>query len=159
MRVQTKLGEVQIRWLVRRDIPAVVAIERVAFGESAWHAEEFSRCLKQKHCIGLVAEHAERIVGFMIYELHQTRLHLLSMAVESHVRRCGVGRRLLQVLIGRLTSERLRITLEVRETNLAAQMFFRSVGFYATKVLQDWYDNVDEGAYFMQYDTSVAVTA
>ena len=35
----------------------------------------------------LFSEHAERVVGFMIYELHKTRLHILNFAVASDVRR------------------------------------------------------------------------
>lgn len=158
MRVNTRLGPINIRWLIRCDMPEVLALERAAF-EFPWTQAEFIRCVRQRNCIGMVAEYAERVVGFMVYELHKTRAHLLNVVVASHVRRYGVGRKLLEVLIGRLTKERNRITLEVRETNLAAQMFFRAVGFYATKVLSDWYDNTDEDAYFMQYDTSTPVTA
>ena len=41
--------------------------------------------------------------------------------------------------------------LEVRETNLPAQLFFRSLGFRATTVLKDLYQDSTEDAYMMQY--------
>ena len=41
--------------------------------------------------------------------------------------------------------------LEVRETNLAAQLFFRSLSFRAVNVLHDFYDDTTEDAYVMQY--------
>ena len=77
---------VHIRWMIRRDMPEVLDIERAAF-EFPWFEEEFIRCLRQRNCIGMVAEHAERVVGFMIYELHKTRLHILNFAVAADLRR------------------------------------------------------------------------
>jgi len=41
--------------------------------------------------------------------------------------------------------------LEVRETNLPAQLFFRSQGFRATEVLREHYEDTREDAYLMQY--------
>jgi ribosomal-protein-alanine N-acetyltransferase len=137
--------------MIRRDMAEVLEIERAAF-EFPWFEEEFIRCLRQRNCIGMVAEHAERVVGFMIYELHKTRLHILNFAVASDVRRRGIGRQMLEKLVGKLSSQRrTRITLEVRETNLAAQVFFRAGGFKATNVLHDFYDDSPEDAYLMQY--------
>jgi [ribosomal protein S18]-alanine N-acetyltransferase len=46
---------------------------------------------------------------------------------------------------------RSRILLEVRETNTAAQLFFKSQGFRATAVIEDYYDSTPEDAYMMQY--------
>ncbi len=55
-------------------------------------------------------------------------------------------------LVGKLSSQRrTRILLEVRETNLAAQLFFRKQGFRAVSVLRDFYEDTTEDAYVMQY--------
>ena len=72
---------VHIRWMIRRDMPEVLAIEEQSF-EYPWSEEDFVRCLRQRNCIGLVAEHNERVVGFIIYELHKSRLHILNFAVH-----------------------------------------------------------------------------
>ena len=142
---------VHIRWMIRRDMPEVLDIERSSF-EFPWFEEDFIRCLRQRNCIGMVAEHAEQVVGFMIYELHKTRLHILNFAVSSNLRRRGVGRQMIEKLVGKLSSQRrTQITLEVRETNLPAQIFFRHSGFRATNVLRDFYDDSPEDAYVMQY--------
>jgi ribosomal-protein-alanine N-acetyltransferase len=142
---------VHIRWMIRRDMPEVLAIESSSF-EFPWSEEDFIRCLRQRNCIGMIAEHDERIVGCMIYELHRNRLHLLNFAVHPDHRRRGIGRRMIQKLITKLSTQRRdRITLEVRETNLAAQLFFRSLGFRAISVLRDFYDDTVEDAYLMQF--------
>ncbi|MCE9607171.1 MAG: ribosomal protein S18-alanine N-acetyltransferase [Planctomycetia bacterium] len=137
--------------MIRRDMADVLQIESETF-EFAWSEEEFIRCLRQRNCIGMVAELNDRVVGYMIYELHKNRLHVLNFAVDPAHRRSGVGARMLSKLVGKLTAQRrCRIMLEVRETNLDAQLFFRSQGFKAVSVLRDFYDDTTEDAYVMQY--------
>ena len=142
---------VHIRWMIRRDMPEVLDIERASF-EFPWFEEDFISCLRQRNCIGMVAEHAEHVVGFMIYELHKSRLHILNFAVAPGVRHRSIGKQMIEKLVGKLSSQRrTQITLEVRETNLPAQIFFRQNGFRATNVLRDFYDDSPEDAYVMQY--------
>ena len=65
---------VHIRWMIRRDMPEVLAIELPKALTSCWCEEEFLRVLRQRNCIGMVAEVGEQVVGFMIYELHKNKL-------------------------------------------------------------------------------------
>src|SRR5262245_13193942 len=95
---------VHIRWMIRRDMPEVLAIEKQCF-EFPWQDEDFIRCLRQRNCIGMVAEAGERVVGFMIYELHKNRLHILNFAVHEDYRRRGVGRQMAKKLVGKLSRE------------------------------------------------------
>ena len=142
---------VHIRWMIRRDMPEVLQIEQASF-EFPWYEDDFIRCLRQRNCIGMIAEQGERVVGFMIYELHKSRLHVLNFAVAPEFRRLDVGRQMIDKLVSKLSSQRrTRISLEVRETNLAAQLFFREAGCRATAVLRDFYDDSTEDAYVMQY--------
>ena len=142
---------VHIRWMIRRDMPEVLAIEEAAF-EFPWSEEDFIRCLRQRNCIGMVAEHNERIVGFMVYELHKNRLHILNFAVHEQMRRRGIGTQMIRKLVTKLLPQRRnRILLEIRETNLAAQLFFREAGFRAISLLRDFYEDTTEDAYLMQY--------
>jgi ribosomal-protein-alanine N-acetyltransferase len=144
-------SKVHIRWMIRRDMQEVLAIENGSF-EFPWHEEDFLRCLRQRNCIGMVADQDDRVVGFMIYELHKSRLHILNFAVSAQARRQGVGSQMVEKLVGKLSSQRRsRILLEVRETNLAAQLFFRENGFRALSVLRDFYEDTPEDAYLMQY--------
>ena len=141
---------VHIRWMIRRDMPAVLSIEEASF-EFPWCEEEFIRCLRQRNCIGMVAERDDEVVGFMIYELHKSRLHLLNFAVDPRYRRESIGRSMLDKLVSKLSSDRRnRIMLEVRETNLDAQLFFKQLGFRAISVLRDFYEDTTEDAYVMQ---------
>ena len=142
---------VHIRWMIRRDMPEVLQTEQQSF-EYAWTEEDFLRCLRQRNCIGMVAEQGEKVVGFMIYELHKAKLHILNFAVGPTCRRSGVGAQMVAKLISKLSSHRrTRITLEVRETNLVAQLFFRKQDFRAVRVLRAFYEDSGEDAFLMEY--------
>ncbi len=143
--------KVHIRWMIRRDMPEVLDVENDGF-EFPWSEDDFIRCLRQRNCIGMVAEHDERVLGFMIYELHKTRLHVLNFAVGKSARRRGIGTQMVEKLGAKLSPQRrTRILLEVRETNLAAQLFFRRQGYRAVSVLRDFYEDTTEDAYMMQF--------
>jgi ribosomal-protein-alanine N-acetyltransferase len=137
--------------MIRRDMPEVLRAEQDSF-EYAWTEEDFLKCLRQRNCIGMVAECDEHVVGFMIYELHKAKLHVLNFAVHPDHRRTGVGRAMVAKLIGKLSSHRrTKISLAVRETNLAAQLFFKATNFRATKVMRGYYEDSGEDAFHMQY--------
>lgn len=143
--------QVQIRWMIRRDMPSVLSIEDQS-SEFPWNEEKFIRVLRQRDCIGMVAEIGEEVAGFMIYELHKNRIHILSFAVHPSFRRQMVGAAMIKKLVSKLAYQRRnRIVLEVRETNLGAQLFFRSLGFRATRVLRSFYEDTPEDAILMEY--------
>ena len=142
---------VHMRWMIRRDMAEVLQIEQENF-EFAWEDEDFVRCLRQRNCIGMVAEYDNRVAGFMIYELHRTRIHVINFAVARQCQRQGVGSQMIAKLIAKLSPQRRsRVVLEVRETNLGAQLFFRENGFRAVSVLHAYYQDTPEDAYLMQY--------
>lgn len=142
---------VHIRWMIRRDMREVLDIENASF-EYPWSEDDFVRCLRQRNCIGMVAECHERVAGFMVYELHRNRLHVLNFAVHPDFRRRRVGAQMLQKLESKLIpNRRNKIMLETRETNLSGQLFFRAMDFRAIRVLHDFYDDTEEDAYLFCY--------
>ncbi len=145
-----------IRWMIRRDMPEVLSIEQSSF-EFPWSEDDFIRCLRQRNCIGMVAESDDQVVGFMIYELNRSDLHVLNFSVRPDMRRRGVGCQMLDKLVGKLSQQRrTRIALEIRETNLAAQLFFKSAGFVCVSLLKDHYDDTTEDAYVMHFNHASA---
>lgn len=154
----------RIKWMTSRDAPEVLSIEHTCF-EFPWTEEDFVRCLHRENCTGMVAEYKDQVIGFMIYKLHETRIHLLSLAVHPRWQRYGAGKQLIETLLNLEILEQhfqkdhnfgtrfqyiKHLILEVRETNLAAQLFFRECGFKATSVLRGHYRDTTEDAYVMQ---------
>lgn len=140
--------DVEIRWLIRRDMVDVLDIERACFADFPWTEEEFLLCLRQRNSIGMVAEIDFRVVGFMVYELHKRELRVLNFAVAPDLQRQGVGTTLVNRLKDKLTLQRRnQLRLVVRESNLAACQFFGSQGFIAGDILRKHYDDTDEDGY------------
>src|SRR5580765_7631898 len=102
-RTEKEQARVHIRWMIRRDMPEVLQAEQLSF-EYSWTEEDFLKCLRQRNCIGMVAEYEERVVGFMIYELHKSKLHVMNFAVHPDYRRTGIGAQMIAKLIGKLSS-------------------------------------------------------
>lgn len=146
-----------IRWMIRSDMPEVLDIESRCF-EFPWREDDFIRCLRGRTCIGMVSEaDCERIDGFMIYELHKTYLRIINFAVHPNHRRNSIGAAMVEKLKRKIAgTQRKRLVVEVRETNLDAQLFFRSQGFRAIRVLRDHYEDTPEDAYVFQYRMPVA---
>ena len=118
-----------------------------------WIEEDFLCCLRQRTCIGMVAEYDGTIVGFMIYELHRSKLCIINFAVDPAQQRRGVGRQMIRRLMEKLAqTHRKEIVLNVHEGNLSVQMFFKAVGFRAVGILHGFYEDIpEEDAYTMLY--------
>lgn len=147
---------IHIRWMCplgrrQQDIAEVIEIENSSF-DFPWLEDDFTRCLGQPNSIGMVAEHKGRVAGFMIYELYKYHIHVLTFAVAHDYRRRGIGTQILDKLKAKISAQRRRqLTLEVRETNLTAQLFFRDRGFRGMKVMRNFYAHSSEDAYLMGY--------
>lgn len=154
-----KPPQFHVRWLIRRDMPEVLRIEQDSFADP-WEEDDFVRVLKNRNCIGKIIEVQDRVIGYMIYEMHKTRLHVLNFAIAPDMQRKKAGTELANRLIAALSEERrTRVVLEVREGNLGAQCFFRAMGFRAVNVLRKFYQHTDEDAYVFQYRLTSTKTA
>lgn len=76
------------RWMIRRDLPRVVAVDRAAGGD--WTTKTFLAHLSQRKCIGMVAEPVgaydrRAINGVLVYELHRDHLRVLKLAATSPI--------------------------------------------------------------------------
>lgn len=148
-----------ISWAIRRDMAEIQEIENLQF-EFPWSEDDFIRALRQRNCIGLVAKHDEKIVGYAVYELHPTKLHVLNFAVHPSCQRQGVGHTLAAKLKTKLADDRrIRIMLEVRESNLDALLFWKAMGFRALRIERNFYEDTPESAIVMQYRLPVHAEA
>ena len=147
------LPTLDIQWMIRRNLQDVLEIERDCF-EHAWSEEDFLCTLSQRNAIGMVAIDTRRdiIHGFVVYQLEGRRLTILNIAVSPESQRQGVGTQIIQRLKDKLDHQRREmIDALVRETNLRAQVFLRSMGFRAISVVRGHYDDTDESAYLMRF--------
>lgn len=131
------LERLEIRWMIRRDMAEVLAIEQANVGPP-WDEQDFLNALRQRNSIGMVAELNQRVVGFMIYELSRPQIEVLNFAVHPEFRRLGIGERMVAKLHGKLhttaPAKRKRLVFHVRESNLGGQQFLAACGLRAELV-------------------------
>jgi len=112
------------------DVAAVHEIERLSFS-TPWPAYAFEQELKGNRLARyLVARAGDRIVGFAGIWTMVDDAHITTFGVHPDWRRQGIGRQLLlnlselSIAIGAR-----RMTLEVRDSNHAAQALYRAFDF------------------------------
>jgi ribosomal-protein-alanine N-acetyltransferase len=143
--------DVLVRWMIRRDIPTVLDIERESF-EDPWTEKELLKYLQERTHIGMVAVIADDVVGFMLYDLQAQLVKIDSIAVDKTCRRSGIGSCLLAKIRAKLTQQRSLIRTMVREKNLQALAFFRSSGFVATELVRRPFRDSTEDGYLLEFE-------
>lgn len=139
----TTASATYIRWMIRKDLDQVVAIDGDSFA-FPWPAGDyenpppdpsFVHALRKRNSIGMVLDGGDRIAGFMIYDLHKHHIEIARFAVAADMRRTGVGTAMIEKLKAKLSDERRRrLVLDVDELNLPAQLFLRDCGFRCTQI-------------------------
>jgi [ribosomal protein S18]-alanine N-acetyltransferase len=143
---------VTVRWMIPKDMVDALEIERQSF-EFPWQEQDFVHILRHRNCVAMVADCDGRVTGFMVYETHRDQIYVRNFAVQADCRRQGIGSQMVAKLLNKLSAKRRsRITLEVRETNVSAQLFFKANGFRAVGILHSHFDDTpNEDAYRMEY--------
>ena len=137
----------EIRSLVYSDLPAVLAIERRAFG-TPWSLAMFVLELSKPSGICLAASDGSGLVGYLICSRYADVWHLMNVAVEPQRRREGVAARLLDRLF-ETAGEDARFTLEVRTSNRGAIAMYERFGFKAQGHRRRYYHDNGEDALIM----------
>jgi len=134
--------------MIRRDMDEVLSINDEAY-DRHWDEADFLAVLGQRNCIAMVVDDGERILGFMLYELHPHHLSLLRMAVRPSLHGCGIGSLMIERLTCKLSQERREsIWIEVGERDLEAQLFLRGRGF---RHCQTFHPEHGDDVYLMKY--------
>ena len=142
---------VHIRWMIRRDMPEILGIEPMCF-DNPWTEDDFIRELRQRNCIGMVAEYQDSVCGHLIYCLHKSRIEVLKLAVAPGMQGMGIGRAMSDKLTSKLDeNRRSSVEMIVRESNLDAQLFFKQCGWQAISVEKNWFPDTDEDGYEFEY--------
>lgn len=138
-------ARVHIRWMIRRDMPEVLANDEASYGAVAsWDEQTFLRTLRDRNCIGMVAEHGEKVVGHMVYLLHKHCLEVIRFAVAPKWQRLGIGFAMIEKLKSKLSGHRrTRLTFTINEANQEALHFLKARGFRCTGLLREHFGERD----------------
>lgn len=142
----------------REYLTQVLAIEKSNSQESnplggSWTKKDFLDVLAIPSHHGIVAWKGSKIVGFVIYCLSMDKIFVANLAVHADHLNEGIGSQLVMKLKSKLRPKR-RVSLEIdiRESNLRAQLFLRGRGFKAVCVCRNWFEQPrKEDCYKFQY--------
>ncbi|ULJ62311.1 ribosomal protein S18-alanine N-acetyltransferase [Wielerella bovis] len=131
---------IHISHATSEQLPEIMAID-AATNSSAWSLAWWQSVLQSDLDTVLVAQNKQgAILAFIVWQtiVDEMELHLIATATE--YRQQGIAQMLMQEMFqAASTANIVRIMLEVRASNHAAQNLYRKLGFSATAVRQKYY--------------------
>jgi len=140
-----------------KDLPAVLAIERVSF-PNPWHESTFRGEIQNRSLsfpLVMVQTEDNQVVGYIIFWQIGDEVQVNNIAIHPDFRRRGLGETLLRHALARAKQQGANyVSLEVRQSNFAAQALYRKLGFQSLGVRRFYYSNPAEDAIVMGLDLS-----
>ena len=146
---------VQIRRAAPIDIPAIVAIEQQLFIDP-WEQAVFLEALTYYPTTYFVAVSGGTVIGFIVGAMENTGEniygHICNLAVAPGLQQRGTGRLLVNRVEHQFAFELASgVQLEVRLSNIAAQNFYRRLGYRDVFRVPDYYSNSEEAVVMMKW--------
>ncbi|WP_246798121.1 ribosomal protein S18-alanine N-acetyltransferase [Alkalibacter rhizosphaerae] len=130
-------------------LDAILSLERSAFA-IPWSRGMFEEELKNPLARYYVLQLESQVVGYAGMWVVLNEGHITNIAVAPSNRRMGIGKRLLEHLLGE--GEKMGVdsfTLEVRKSNGAALALYGSCGFVPAGIRKKYYSDNGEDAVIM----------
>ena len=150
-KIQTKIF---IRPFRLEDLEEVMVIEPSAFGENHWSKQSFIAELNKPEGVYFVAQGSDKqLLGYSGFWLLDQEAHITTLAVHPQHRGQYIGERLLvNNIIEARRCGALRLTLEVRASNDAAQKLYLKYGFKTVNTRPHYYQDNYENALILWSD-------
>jgi len=134
------------------DLDQIMGIEQTCF-TAPWPAVAMAEEIDGRSWSRvIVVEIQDLIVGFMVYWVVDPELHLLNLATLPEFRRQGVGRAMVERLLGDAARHgREEVWLEVRQSNAGARRLYGQLGFEDYGIRRRYYQDNDEDAVVMRW--------
>ncbi|RVU71389.1 MULTISPECIES: ribosomal protein S18-alanine N-acetyltransferase [Lactobacillus] len=139
----------QVMQATDNDIPALLVLEKAVYsGHTPWSSFSFeSELKKRKNSLYLVVYQASTLVAFIGARFHPREAHITNIAVAPDYQGQHIGRRLLELMIDRARkNESECVSLEVKIDNDVAKRLYESIGFEATFIRKNYYQDTHTDA-------------
>lgn len=131
------------------DVDRIAELEKLCF-RSPWSRSAIAGELKNPAAHYLVCERGGIVIAYAGMWIILDEAHVTNVAVAPECRQQGLGRRMM---LCAMRAARLygaeQMTLEVRETNLAAQSLYASLDFEMAGARKGYYFDTGESAYIL----------
>ena len=132
-----------------KDLTAVMELDREAFFDP-WSLDTWQRELQNPIAIWIVEEVDRTVVGYAGIWNVSGEAQIMRVAVRKALRNQGLGLMLTQELLQKAWEAGAEaVTLEVRESNIAAQKVYERCGFVSQGIRPGYYSDTGEGAVIM----------
>jgi ribosomal-protein-alanine acetyltransferase len=137
----------QIHPATSADVPVLLALEREAPTAAHWSLKQYETALRGSERLVLVLEEGPIIQGFLVARVVSREWELENIVISAQSQRQGHGTHLLRELLDYARGKGAEsITLEVRESNLAAQALYAKCGFSLAGRRPRYYREPEENA-------------
>ena len=136
-----------VRPMTTADVDGVMAVEKDSFA-TPWSRSAFEEELAQNRLARyLVAEENGQVVGYAGMWLVINEAHVTNVAVSGSRRGAGIGRLLMETLMGLARENGMgSMTLEVRVSNAVARHLYETLGFAEAGIRKNYYSETKEDA-------------
>jgi ribosomal-protein-alanine N-acetyltransferase len=138
---------IPVRLATTRDATEIASMSRDYIESGlgwSWNRPRVVRSVRDPDTTVAVSTRDESISGFAIMVFHEDSAHLNLLAVKPRYRREGIGKYLVRWLEkSARTAGTFKLSLEVRETNLAARTFYQSLGYRDSMKINGYYHNAE----------------
>lgn len=138
-----------VRRITELDLPQAIAINRDNAPDMT-KAYDIEQMVSRGDTYILVAGHYSRVDGFIIVTDQGNVAEIVHMAVAGDCTRRGVGTAMIDAALELLDD--FPFEAWVRETNLAAQLFLKAMGFRCVDIYRDAYKDSRDSAYLFALD-------
>jgi ribosomal-protein-alanine N-acetyltransferase len=138
-------GRVRFGAMRLTDVDAVARIEAASF-PSPWTREHFRHELQHNpFSVNRVIRRGITVIGYASVWIVDNELQINKIAIDTALRKKGLGRLLMKRLLELAASSRCRrISLEVRPGNTAARELYSSLGFVEVGRRTDYYGSGED---------------
>ncbi|MDR3709600.1 MAG: ribosomal protein S18-alanine N-acetyltransferase [Capsulimonadaceae bacterium] len=145
-----QIEPIRISPMRHSDIEAVARLERIC-QPLPWSANAYTTELNNPNAYYAAAKSADGdLAGYGGIWVIMDEMHVTNLATKPALRGRKIAERLLVVLIREgIARGATRATLEVRESNLAAQGLYKKFGFLDVAMRKQYYSDNRENAYIM----------
>jgi ribosomal-protein-alanine N-acetyltransferase len=134
----------KLRAVLREDLPQLSEIESVC-SKNPWGIDMLGEALGLEGAWGLCMEERGKLLGFGLFYHVLDELEVLTLCIAPSHQRKGMGRRLLEEAkrVAREKGAR-KVSLEVRESNMAALKLYGQLGFLKVGIRKAYYSDGED---------------
>jgi len=134
------------------DVPQIANLEKMCFS-MPWSEGLFAAELENNNSYFLTVRSMDKLIGYAGFWMIIDEAHIVSLAVHPEFRRQKISEMLVTSMLDMAKQKgALRATLEVRETNVPANLLYEKFGFRCVALRKGYYTDTKECAVIMWMD-------